>query len=129
MATQLLPARPRKSTWVRRFFRNYMGVAGLIGVVLILVVSIFAPVLAPLDPSKQFFDGLTLEGDPLPPNEEFRLGTDLLGRDLLSRVIYGAPISLIVGVVANGAAVLIGAIVGVVAGFFRSAPDTHLIRA
>ena len=51
---------------------------------------------------------MTLEGAPLPPNGRFWLGTDLLGRDLLSRLLYGARTSLVIGVVANGVAVLIG---------------------
>ena len=48
------------------------------------------------------FDGLTLEGAPLPPGGAFPLGTDLLGRDLLSRLLYGARTSLVIGIVANG---------------------------
>lgn len=102
--------------------------AGLCGVLVVLVVSILAPVLAPHDPARQYFDGLTLEGFPLPPAKPYWFGTDLLGRDLLSRVIYGARISLIVGVVANGAAVLIGLLVGVVAGYFRGWVETVLMR-
>src|SRR5690606_3733541 len=65
---------------------------------------------------------------PLPPGGEFVLGTDLLGRDLLSRLIFGARVSLLVGLVANGAAVLIGAIVGVLAGFLRGRTETVLMR-
>jgi peptide/nickel transport system permease protein len=107
---------------------NRAAVAGLIGVLLVLFVSIFAPLLAPHDPAKQYFDGLTLEGFPLPPERPFWFGTDLLGRDLLSRVIYGARISLIVGVAANGVAVLIGLMVGVAAGYFRGVPETVLMR-
>lgn len=118
----------KRPGWISRFLRNKTGVAGLIGVVIVVLVSILAPWLAPLDPSKQFFDGLTLFGDPLPPNDEFRLGTDLLGRDLLSRIIYGARVSLIVGVVANGAAILLGTIVGVTAGFFRGWVEVVLMR-
>ena len=127
-AVQAAEVRKPGRSWVTRFFRNRMGVAGLIGVVLVLVVSIFAPSLAPHNPSEQFFEGLTLAGDPLPPSAEYRLGTDLLGRDLLSRVIHGARVSLIVGVVANGVAVIIGALVGVLAGFFRGWVDTILMR-
>ena len=82
-----------------------------------MVTAILAPQLAPYAPDEQFFDGLTLEGAPLPPNARFWLGTDLLGRDLLSRLIYGARTSLLIGVIANGAAVLIGTFLGVVAGF------------
>lgn len=114
--------------WLRRFLRNKAGLFGLFGVVLVIAVSLLAPVIAPHDPATQYFEGLTLEGDPLPPGGEFLLGTDLLGRDLLSRVIYGARVSLIVGVVANGAAVVIGALVGILAGFFRGPVETVLMR-
>jgi peptide/nickel transport system permease protein len=114
--------------WLRRFLRQPAGILGFVGVVAVIIVSVLAPFLAPHDPSQQFFDGLTLEGDPLPPGGEFVLGTDLLGRDLLSRLIYGARVSLLVGLVANGAAVLIGAIVGVLAGFLRGRTETVLMR-
>jgi peptide/nickel transport system permease protein len=87
-----------------------------------------APLVAPYSPTEQIFDGLTLEGAPLPPNSRFLLGTDLLGRDLLSRLIHGARTSLVIGVVANGIAVTIGALVGVVAGFFRGVVGAALMR-
>src|SRR5690606_24340169 len=70
----------------------------------------------------------TLQGDPLPPSGRFPIGTDLLGRDLLSRVLYGARVSLLVCVVANGAAVLIGLVVGVLAGYARGWTETVLMR-
>ena len=114
--------------WARRFLANGSGMIGLAGVVVVVVVALAAPVLAPHDPSHQYFDGLTLEGDPLPPSRRFLIGTDLLGRDLLSRVIYGARVSLLVGVAANGVAVLIGLLVGVLAGYFRGAVETALMR-
>ncbi|MDZ7705540.1 MAG: ABC transporter permease [Trueperaceae bacterium] len=114
--------------WLRRFWRNKLGIFGLFGVLLVLFVSVFAPLLAPYDPSEQFFEGLTIEGDPLPPSQEYWLGTDLLGRDLLSRVIYGARISLLVGVIANGAAVILGTLVGVLAGYFRGPVEAVLMR-
>lgn len=113
---------------LKRFLADRAAVAGLCGVVLVLAVSLLAPLLAPHDPARQYFDGLTLEGSPLPPAGPYWFGTDLLGRDLLSRVIYGARISLIVGVVANGAAVLIGLLVGVTAGYFRGWVETVLMR-
>ena len=74
------------------------------------------------------FDGLTLEGAPLPPSEKFWLGTDLLGRDLATRILYGARTSLIIGIVANGAALLIGALVGITAGYFRGWIGGALMR-
>jgi peptide/nickel transport system permease protein len=81
------------------------------------LAALLAPQLAPYPPDEQFFDGLTLEGAPLPPNTQFWLGTDLLGRDLLSRLIFGARTSLIIGIAANGVAVLVGTLFGVVAGY------------
>src|SRR5690606_31501049 len=99
--------------------RRPLALFGLVAILLVVVAAIFAPWLAPYPPDEQFFDGLTLEGAPLPPNATYLLGTDLLGRDLLSRLLYGARTSLVIGIVANGIAVLIGALVGVTAGFFR----------
>ncbi len=74
------------------------------------------------------FDGLTLEGAPLPPSAQFWLGTDLLGRDLATRILYGARTSLIIGIVANGAALVIGALVGITAGYFRGWIGSILMR-
>lgn len=114
--------RPRPMQVSRRWqllYRDPFALFGLFIVILVTLVALFAPLLAPHDPSAQFFEGLTLEGAPLPPNPQFLLGTDLLGRDLLSRLIYGARVSLIVGIVANAAALLIGTLFGVVAGFLQ----------
>ncbi|HEY8416829.1 MAG TPA: hypothetical protein VIK93_02205, partial [Limnochordales bacterium] len=61
-----------------RFLRNRPGVAALAVVVILVLAAIFAPYIAPYDPDQQFFDGLTLEGMPLPPSARFPLGTDLL---------------------------------------------------
>ena len=104
------------SGW-KRFMRDRIGLAGTIVVAIFVVAALAAPWLAPFDPAEQFFDGLTLEGSPRPPNAEFWLGTDLLGRDLLSRLLYGARTSLIIGVVANGTAVAIGTMLGLIAGY------------
>src|SRR5690606_28126279 len=106
-------ARRRLPDWLRRFLANGTGVAGFVGVVIVVAVALAAPALAPHDPSRQYFDGLTLEGDPLPPSSRFPIGTDLLGRDLLPRVVYGARVSLLVGVVGAGPAALVGIVVGV----------------
>ncbi|MED5499817.1 ABC transporter permease [Salinicola sp. LHM] len=97
-------------------------------ILIVVVAAVFAPWLAPHDPTEQFFEGLSLEGAPLPPGGEFWLGTDLLGRDLLSRVIYGARTSLIIGIVSNGIAVVIGTLVGVTAGFVRGWLGSVLMR-
>ena len=102
-----------------RLLRRKMAVFGLVLIALVVFGAVAAPLIAPFDPNDQMFDGLTLEGAPMPPGGQFLMGTDLLGRDLFSRLLYGAQTSLIIGVVANGLALVIGTLVGITAGFFR----------
>jgi peptide/nickel transport system permease protein len=111
-----------------RLVRRPLAAFGLAVIVIVVGAALAAPLLAPFSPDEQLFDGLTLEGAPLPPGGHFLLGTDLLGRDLLSRLLYGARTSLIVGVVANGIAVAIGAMVGVAAGFLGGIVGGLLMR-
>jgi peptide/nickel transport system permease protein len=118
----------RPSGELARLARRPLAVFALIVIALMTGIAIAAPLIAPFDPAAQHFEGLTLQGAPLPPNAQFLLGTDLLGRDLLSRLIYGARTSLVIGLVANGIAVAIGALVGIVAGFFRGWIATVLMR-
>jgi peptide/nickel transport system permease protein len=93
---------------------------GAIGVALIVGSAILAPLLAPHDPNFQFRgEGLTPGGDPLGPTAKFPLGTDKLGRDELSRLLFGARTSLTVGIVANSLAIFIGVVVGTVAAYSR----------
>jgi len=113
---------------IGQLFRRPLALVGLIVIAAIVLAAVFAPFIAPFDPADQMFDGLTLEGAPLPPGGKFLLGTDLLGRDLFSRLLYGARTSLIVGVVANGVAVVIGAAVGITAGFFGGIVGSVLMR-
>ena len=115
------------TSWTR-FRRDKTAIAGLTVIALIVAAAALAPSLAPFDPSYQSFDGLTEDGSPVPPNGEFWLGTDTLGRDLLSRMIFGARNSLIIGLVANGAAVLIGTTLGVVAGYLGGYVGAALMR-
>ncbi len=112
----------------KRLARDRLALAAIIIVILTVLVALLAPWVAPYDPAEQFFDGLTLEGAPLPPSERFLLGTDLLGRDLFSRLIYGARTSLVIGVVANGVAVTIGALLGATAGYLQGAIGAALMR-
>jgi len=113
---------------LRELLRRKLAVFGLAVIALIVVMALLAPVITPYSPDAQLFDGLTLEGAPLPPGATFILGTDLLGRDLFSRLVYGARTSLVIGVVANGVAVLIGAVIGITAGFLRGFIGTVLMR-
>jgi peptide/nickel transport system permease protein len=103
--------------FIRKFLKNKAAVFGLAVILVIVLSAVFAPMVSPYDPHEQFFDGLTLEGAPKPPSGQFWLGTDLLGRDLFSRLVYGARTSLIIGVAANGVAVLIGAVLGIFGGY------------
>ncbi len=101
---------------------------GLIVIVVMVAAAVFAPWLMPHDPFEQSFDGLSLVGAPLPPGGDFPLGTDLLGRDLASRLILGTRTSLIIGVLANGIAILLGAGVGITAGYFGGWIGAILMR-
>lgn len=111
-----------------RLLRRPLALFGLAIIIIVVAAALLAPWIVPYNPYEQFFEGLTIEGAPLPPNAQFWLGTDLVGRDLLSRLIYGARTSLIIGVVANGIAVIIGSLVGISAGYFRGWVDTVLMR-
>jgi peptide/nickel transport system permease protein len=101
---------------------------GALLVLLIVVPTIFAPLLAPADPLTQFRDGLAVDGTPLPPSARFPLGTDHLGRDMLSRLLYGGQISLTVSVIANLIAAIFGTAIGLLAGYYSGALDTLLMR-
>lgn len=114
-------------TW-KRFSRDRLAVAGLAVIILMSAAAVLAPVLAPYDPSEQFFDGLTLEGSPLPPGSNFWFGTDTNGRDQFSRLLYGARTSLLIGIVANGLAVAVGTALGLIAGYVRGYAGAAIMR-
>ncbi|TGQ02157.1 MULTISPECIES: ABC transporter permease [unclassified Mesorhizobium] len=122
-----MPAKPRAGVW-RRLVKRRLALLGLAIVAIVVAGAILAPWLTGYDPNEQMFDGLTIEGSPLPPTAKFWLGTDLLGRDLLTRILYGARTSLIIGIVANGVALFIGTLVGVTAGYFRGWVGSALMR-
>ncbi|WP_179295954.1 MULTISPECIES: ABC transporter permease [unclassified Mesorhizobium] len=122
-----MPAKPRAGVW-RRLVKRRLALLGLVIVAIVVSGAVLAPWLTGYDPNGQMFDGLTIEGSPLPPDAKFWLGTDLLGRDLLTRILYGARTSLIIGIVANGVALFIGTLVGVTAGYFRGWIGSALMR-
>ncbi|MEX5600672.1 ABC transporter permease [Pseudophaeobacter sp. C1-32P7] len=101
---------------------------GMVIIILMVGAALLAPWIMPHDPFEQSFDGLSLAGAPLPPGADFPLGTDLLGRDLASRLILGTRTSLIIGILANGIAILLGAGVGITAGYFGGWIGAVLMR-
>ncbi len=116
------------ATGWKGFRRDRAALFGAAVIAVVVAAAALAPLLAPYDPNEQFFDGLTIEGQPLPPDERYWLGTDLLGRDLLSRLLFGARTSLLIGVLANGAAVLMGAALGVTAGYLQGLAGATIMR-
>ncbi|WP_202512428.1 ABC transporter permease [Streptomyces sp. SID3343] len=125
-------ARGSLAIGVRRLRRDRAFLTAATVVVVIVVLALAAPLIAALTghgPNEQFNEtGLSEDGIPVGPNAEFWLGTDQLGRDVLVRAVYGSRVSLVVGVVASGAAVFIGVLVGTVAGYFRGVADALLSR-
>ncbi|ASJ72787.1 Glutathione transport system permease protein GsiD [Granulosicoccus antarcticus IMCC3135] len=101
---------------------------GLMLIAIIVLCALTAEYITPFDPNDQPFDGLTIEGAPIAPSAEHWMGTDLLGRDLFSRLIVGAQTSLIIGVVANGLSAILGTAVGVAAGYFGGLTAAVLMR-
>jgi peptide/nickel transport system permease protein len=116
------------SLW-RGLVRRPVAMVGLVVAVAFVVIALAAPLIAPYSPQEMIADGLTVDGSPLPPSDRFWLGTDLLGRDLFSRMIYGARTSLLVGLVANGMALLAGTLIGLTAGFVRGITGSVLMRS
>lgn len=115
-------------TTFRRILRRKSALLSLIFILLITVASIIAPLISPFNPNQQFKDGLTLQGAPIAPSSTYLFGTDLLGRDLLSRLIYGARTSLTVGIIANGVAVIVGTTVGIIAGYKKGRIGALMMR-
>ncbi len=109
--------------WVRPEWRTPLAVAGAAIALVWTFVAIFAPLLAPHDPLAQEFVPLS------PPSREHPFGTDELGRDVFSRTLYGARISLPLGVVLVALASTIGGILGAVAGYFRRWVDAAVMRS
>jgi peptide/nickel transport system permease protein len=115
---------------LRRARRTPAVVLGTVLVVATFTLGMAGPALAPHDPTFQQRDGLTDVGLPLAPGQVTRyvLGTDGLGRDVLSRLVHGARISMLVGLAANGLAILIGVTVGLAAGYSGGGTQTLLMR-
>jgi peptide/nickel transport system permease protein len=113
----------RESVFWRQFRRNELAIAGAIVVVLLTGAALLAPLLAPYDPGAYDVKQILLA-----PSWAHPFGTDQLGRDVLSRMLFGARISMAVGFISVGIAVLIGALIGVAAGYYGGRTDELLMR-
>jgi peptide/nickel transport system permease protein len=121
--TQAVEPRERRlAAFWRRFRRNKLAVFGLLIVALLLLTAIFAPLIAPSDPQAQDY-ALTLR----PPGEGGLMGTDSLGSDVFSRVVYGARISLESSLISVGIALLVGVPVGLMSGYYRGFWDEWIV--
>jgi peptide/nickel transport system permease protein len=107
----------------RSFSRNQLAMSGGLVVAFLVVVAVLAPVLAPWDPN-----GVDTKRILASPSKSHWLGTDPLGRDVLSRVLYGSRISLAVGFVSVGIAAIIGTILGAAAGYHGGIVDNFIMR-
>jgi peptide/nickel transport system permease protein len=107
----------------KRFSRNRLSIIGAVTVLLLITISLLAPFISPYDPT-----AIDVRQTLSPPGKAHLLGTDELGRDLLSRIIWGSRVSLKVGFVAVGIAIMIGIIIGAIAGFYGGKVDAILMR-
>jgi peptide/nickel transport system permease protein len=107
----------------RRFFRDKLAIAGLLVVLVFFALSLLASAIAPYDPGRIDVDNILS-----PPSAKHLLGTDDLGRDVFSRMVYGAGISLKVGFVAVGIAIFIGIILGAISGYYGGLIDVIVMR-
>ena len=126
--TESTPLTPKRELW-RDFKRNRGAVIGLWIIVALILCALFADVIAPYSPSEQYRDA-TLKPPSLQPigGHVFVLGTDPVGRDLLSRLIHGTRLSLLIGLVSVGLSLSTGIVLGLLAGFFRGAVEFTVMR-
>jgi ABC-type dipeptide/oligopeptide/nickel transport system permease subunit len=116
------PVSLRRDVW-RRFRQNRLAFGGLIVLGVIVLMAIFAPIIAPFDPT-QIDPANARQG----PSAEHWLGTDQIGRDVFSRIVYGARVSLRIGLIAGTMAIVIGVVVGALAGYRGGVTDGAMMR-
>ena len=114
--------RRRRAGAARMVLRDHRALAGAVFIVILTVAAVLAPLIVPHDPNAM--DYMMLEA----PNPAHPLGVDDLGRDLLSRIIHGARVSLFVGLVTVAIALVLGVAMGVAAGYYRGWADTLIMR-
>jgi peptide/nickel transport system permease protein len=113
---------------IKALLRRKLVLLGLTIILTFVILALFAPWIAPYAPEFQHDDGLDDIGAPLAPNANYWLGTDTLGRDLLSRLIFGSRATLLVAIVANTIAVILGLLIGVTAGYLRGLAGNVMMR-
>lgn len=114
------------STWdniVNTFKKNPLAMTGVVVILIIVLAAIFAPLICPYDPYTQ-----DLRNALAKPSAEHILGTDTYGRDLFTRIVYGARISLIIGLIPSIIAIIIGTVMGLMAGFLGKTADFIIMR-
>ncbi len=119
---QFLP-RPQGSRFWQRFRRHRLAVVGMLFMLILIFLALFAPLLATHDPY-----ALDMRATKEPPNAEYLLGTDTAGRDMWSRLIYAGRISLSVGIVSVSIYITIGTILGAVAAYYGGWIDSLIMR-
>jgi peptide/nickel transport system permease protein len=130
-AAALRLERKPRSPWrdVReRLFKNKLAIAGMIIIGIVLLIAIFAPALAIQDPNEAGIYKVYPRESKQPPSWQHPMGTDDLGRDLLSLILYGSRVSIRVGVFAVGFAIIIGATIGAISGFIGGTIDSIIMR-
>ncbi|MCY3573807.1 MAG: ABC transporter permease [Chloroflexi bacterium] len=116
------PSLPQRPTVTQQLLRDKRAIASMLMLGTIIFSTVFASFISPYDPLSQEFDILQ------PPSREHLLGTDDLGRDLFTRILYGARVSLFVGVVAVAISMLLGVAMGVLSGYYGGWVDTIFMR-
>jgi peptide/nickel transport system permease protein len=117
------PSRSNQQRFLRAFLRNRIAVLGVFIVMTMIFCAIFAPVIAPHPPNR-----LNPADRLSPPSAQYPLGTDEFGRDIFSRLLYGAQISLVIAFVAQGVAITIGLTLGLVSGWYGGWIDDIIMR-
>jgi len=108
---------------LKRFVKNKLAVVGALSVIVLSLLSVLAPAIAPFEPT-----AIDIENVLSPPSLSHPFGTDELGRDVLSRMLWGGRVSLKVGFIAVGISIFIGTIIGSIAGFYGGKIDAVLMR-
>ncbi|MDF2802474.1 MAG: ABC-type dipeptide/oligopeptide/nickel transport system, permease component [Anaerocolumna sp.] len=109
--------------FMKALFSRKIVIISAIGVLIFILIAVFAPFIAPYDPNEAFFaDSLSQ------PSFKYLLGTDMHGRDVFSRIIYGTRVSLVIGLLAVSIACIIGTLLGMIAGYFGGIVDDIIVR-